>query len=114
VQQDPAHQGTTPPGLDLYCCFVFLSQLILHRYKRDHSGNFLPPTSRVFGEGVWALSLNISSSSEFRGVSRTLTRGARTPGGDTCFPPWTHQLSSESQCPLHHLTGDQVKGESNE
>lgn len=54
MQQCPAHQGATPPGLDLLGC-SFSSSIfsVLGRDKRDHSENCLPPTCRIFLERAW-------------------------------------------------------------
>ncbi|KAF5927952.1 hypothetical protein HPG69_013782 [Diceros bicornis minor] len=63
VQQCPAHESATPPGLDLRGCCSFFSKIILGRDKSDHSGTFLPPTSRIVLEGACIL-LTVSSSLE--------------------------------------------------
>ena len=55
VQQCPAYQGATPPGLDLCSCFCLFFKSFLSGDKRDHSGNFLPSTSKIFLEGAWIL-----------------------------------------------------------
>jgi len=54
MQQCPAYQGATPPGLDLLGCYYSSSVFsFLGRDKRDHSENCLPPTCRIFLERAW-------------------------------------------------------------
>lgn len=78
VEQGPAHQCATPPGLDLNGCFDFgLFKLFLDRDKRDYSRTFLLPTFRVSLEGLWTL-LTLALPWRVLGSSRTLIRSQET------------------------------------
>lgn len=78
VQQCPAYQGATPPGLNLCGCICFFFKIFLGGDKRNHSGNFLPSTSKIFLEVAQILLTIITSLENSGELGHCL--GARRPG----------------------------------